>query len=1698
MNRILLIILVSFLPVGFVLAQQPLVVAPTVGVSNTGTAKLYYGKKNEPARAIEFRDRQVTASEFTANINRYFDIPLEFTFLEKESNTDELGMHHRLLQQYYKGIPLDGMGYRIHEKGGFVISANGRSVRNIKTDVQANISEQQAFELAKKYLNTKDTTIRHGKKLLVSKGFTFAPESFSIAFQFDIDVSLVEQWRISIDARNGQVINKVSLVNTCGNDDPPLANDRGTGMSTYYGTRDILVDKYNDGSSRMAGQSTYGANIGTYDFRGNLVIVFLFFDWVDVYDFYSSTNTYNDPYQSPAVSVQWGAEQVYNYYLRKHNRNSFDNNGSAIKSYVHVDYKMDNAFWARNQLLFGDGSRNNPLVELDVVAHELTHGVTQFEAGLQYFNEPGALNESFSDILGKAVEFDVFGDTATWLVGKHFRNGGLRDLSNPNLQQQADTYLGDLWHTGYEDNGGVHYNSGVQNFWFYLLSKGGSGVNDHQLAYSVNAVGVDVAAKIAYRNLTEYLTNYSDYLDSRIGSMLATADLYGNNSNIYQEVDKAWDAVGVIDEPIITSLEVYDITGTTAKIKGSLVPRGNNVTYHFEYGTTPAYGNSTPTYQYTDKVEGILTGLQSQTKYYARLVAVNENGPSYFATEFTTISLAPLVKIEQTVDVTETTAVLHGQVNPNSLSTSFHFEYGLTPALGSATASYPLQGLTEYQNVSVPILGLEPRQTYYYKLVATNSFSTSVSESASFFTAMKPVITSFSPITAPIDTEVTITGTNFNTQSGKDLVNFGATRATVLSASSTEIKVKVPAGASFGTITLLDSESGLAAESIQEFVPTFSGEFKKNSLQLRVGSTDYIQNSMVRDMDGDNRPDIVTHQYLGFSVWLNANQGGDITEESFIKSTFNSDDSPSELALADFDGNGLMDVVALYSNKLRIFPNLSVPGYIFFGAPVDIPVSNSFSHATLKDFDGDGHVDIAVTTYINDYNSEFTLIRNENSRGSLSTENFRQRYKKTLSYYPQFITTGDLNNDGAVDLSIGSYNRNTLSILKNMSAVGNFDFEETTVEDLTRNEYVRYVSADLNQDGWKDIISHSPYLQGKMALMLNKQNSDNITLEPSGVMLNEYVQSAVQPGDINGDGKVDLIAATDQRQFIYLENKLVGDDLSFEKSGPFGTAIPESAHVTAHVSINDLNGDGRPEVINAYSYSYAPHDGYQLEIWQNTPYDCIDPSTIKINVSHYTAQVVLPPNTSFEDFQMDYTLLDGSPFMHWTPINSPTFHLGSGFLYRLRVRAKCYLGFTDYQYIDFNLDCVDLSDFYISDVSVNTANVNSIYLYNFEVQYSPAGSDQWEILPQNDSQLFNHSSQLTNLMPGTTYDVRFRGRCNASGAFKHMQFTTLCPNLSNINVTDIRYNSAFVNWSSNYSGAVILEYSADNLNWDPVAENRILSSLQPGHQYFLRGKFDCRDVSSDFIFASFTTDCPEASQLRVENITPFGATFSWADESLTNSYTVTYSIAGDNNATTVETTSTFLILEGLNPGTNYSVSVAPNCVTKHFTFTSFNTVCYSPFDLSVDVISHTTAGISWNDNFTGLPYLVDYSIAGSNDWQTIETSSMNVSLADLRPGTSYEVRVHIECSKETATFASVVFETDYYEETTFAPNPTPDKVLIRPSKNLIGKHFTIMDNAGRVLYEGELRDYSIDLTNFSVGIHILKIDGEKPVKIFKY
>lgn len=261
------------------------------------------------------------------------------------------------------------------------------------------------------------------------------------------------------------------------------------------------------------------------------------------------------------VDVHWAMEKTYDFYLTQLSRNSFDNSGGIIKNYIHKDVAWNNANWNGTVMSYGDGSGSlfRPLVSIDVVGHEFTHAVVQYTANLQYQGESGALNESFADIFGTAIEF--YGATSpNWTMGESIVVPSpfiLRSMSNPNggLQPQPDTYDGTNWINtngctpvsgpGGNDLCGVHMNSGVQNFWYYLLCQGGSGTNDIGNTYSVTGIGMNPATQIAYRNLRLYLTSTSNYLSSYYGSLQAAEDLYGTGTTQWNSVNNAWYAVGI-------------------------------------------------------------------------------------------------------------------------------------------------------------------------------------------------------------------------------------------------------------------------------------------------------------------------------------------------------------------------------------------------------------------------------------------------------------------------------------------------------------------------------------------------------------------------------------------------------------------------------------------------------------------------------------------------------------------------------------------------------------------------------------------------------------------------------------------------------------------------------------------------------------------------------------------------------------------------------------------------------------------------------------------------------------------------------------------------------------------------------------------------------------------------------------------------
>lgn len=337
-------------------------------------------------------------------------------------------------------------------------------------------------------------------------------------------------------------------------------------------------------------------SVGGDDFGGSYTISSISAAW--------SVNGNNGSYtvnnNNPALDVHWGIEKAHDFYFTVFNRNGFDGNGGLLKQYLNIpkalNSTMPNNAFARGAPYnimgygFGDGITMNPVVALDVAGHEFTHLVVNNNGngGLVYQGESGALNESFADIFGTSIEFNS-GINPDWLIGEDImvQEPFLRSMSNPNATQNPDTYNSPL-QNGYWanpnniqfDEGGVHINSGVQNFWFYLLSQGGNGTNDLNNSYTVTGIGINKARQIAYRNLVTYLPPNSTYINSFFGSLQAAQDLYGANSTEFNAVRQAWYAVGIGNDPNSFCSGTSSITasnGTITDGSGS-ANYGNNST----------------------------------------------------------------------------------------------------------------------------------------------------------------------------------------------------------------------------------------------------------------------------------------------------------------------------------------------------------------------------------------------------------------------------------------------------------------------------------------------------------------------------------------------------------------------------------------------------------------------------------------------------------------------------------------------------------------------------------------------------------------------------------------------------------------------------------------------------------------------------------------------------------------------------------------------------------------------------------------------------------------------------------------------------------------------------------------------------------------------------------------------------------------
>ena len=448
--------------------------------------------------------------------------------------TDGMGYRHYRYQQTYKGVDVEGAVYCVHERDGRAVSANGQIVKNLNITDSPSITADSFMEMVRDQIRMSGGVERAMEVELVytRRNVTLGFDASNYCLTYKITACDSVRY---YDAETGTWVKSYST--QMGSDNCHT----GSANTMYNGWQDITTKKRNNKYHLV--DLCRGEGI-TAKYDNNII-----------FDYTSGDNIWNsnDKPEKSTISAFWAAEMAYDYFFNVFNRNSYDDNGSVIRV-VTTNTCRHGASWKSIEkkitcgVMYPENDSNyNAFVSLDIIGHELTHAIVQHTSNLEYSGESGSLNESFADIFGTMIEFYVLSDGGDYIVGKEVTTDhtGLRNMSDPNQKDQPDTYQGNMWYTGDDESIKVHTNSGVQNYWFYLLAEGGEGVNDNNDAYEVQGIGRENAAMIAYYNMVYYMNSSCNYADARNGAILSAAELFGVHSIEFQSTIAAWDAVGV-------------------------------------------------------------------------------------------------------------------------------------------------------------------------------------------------------------------------------------------------------------------------------------------------------------------------------------------------------------------------------------------------------------------------------------------------------------------------------------------------------------------------------------------------------------------------------------------------------------------------------------------------------------------------------------------------------------------------------------------------------------------------------------------------------------------------------------------------------------------------------------------------------------------------------------------------------------------------------------------------------------------------------------------------------------------------------------------------------------------------------------------------------------------------------------------------
>ena len=529
---------------------------PTIYTQETTSVKAEYYKNGRVAFA---RVNQEQKTLRTANQSQWLrdvlKLDAQVSFDEIERIKDSYGMLHIKLQQLYNGIPIEGMVYSIHySSNGELNHISGEYTKLTPFFSNPILRVEDAYQAAIVYMQVEEFS-----ETMIQE----ADKNGELVYLIKNNV-LLQCFKIEVIS-NKPLAHSFVYVNT------QNANVEKESSKMRFADVTVDVETFFNGVQTITTESIPSA-FRLHDYTRGDGIFTRSLNYDDDYfaatEFIDSTGTWElSDSDKVALDVHYSMEKAYDFFFEEFGRDSYSGSGASIDCYVHYLENYKNAFFDGARFVFGDGfgvnSSSQPYTSTDIVAHEFTHGVASYTANFEYLNESGALEESFCDIFGIGVDFYANPGSANWEMGDRGNTYMLRSLKEPKKLGDPDTYQGEYWITDvFNDKGGVHSNSGVQNYWFYLLSEGGEGYNDNGDYYKVNPIGIDKALEVAYQTLTVYLGFSSQYADACFYSIQSTKDIYGQCSREVKEVTNAWHAVGlseVYDSAVVADFDLKSI-----------------------------------------------------------------------------------------------------------------------------------------------------------------------------------------------------------------------------------------------------------------------------------------------------------------------------------------------------------------------------------------------------------------------------------------------------------------------------------------------------------------------------------------------------------------------------------------------------------------------------------------------------------------------------------------------------------------------------------------------------------------------------------------------------------------------------------------------------------------------------------------------------------------------------------------------------------------------------------------------------------------------------------------------------------------------------------------------------------------------------------------------------------------------------------